>query len=140
MLFEIVTREIIGAAFTIYNKMGFGYLEKVYEKCMLLELENIDGIDVKYQCPIRVEYEGVDVGDFLADFIVNDEIVIEIKSVRHLLPIHEMQLVNYLNASGLDLGLLINFGESKVDIRRKLRKLTADTDSVAIKKCDKSLS
>ncbi|MDD4961782.1 MAG: GxxExxY protein [Candidatus Marinimicrobia bacterium] len=123
MLFETLTRKIIGAAFTVYNKMGFGYLEKVYEKCMLIELEKIDGIDVKCQCPIKVEYEGVDVGDFVADFIVENEIVIEIKSVHHVLPIHEMQLVNYLNASGLDLGLLINFGESKVDIRRKLRKL-----------------
>lgn len=78
MLFETVTREVIGAAFTVYNKMGFGYLEKVYEKCMLLGLEKIDGIDVKYQCPIKVEYEGVDVGDFVADFIVNNEIVVEI--------------------------------------------------------------
>ncbi|MDD3965795.1 MAG: GxxExxY protein [Candidatus Neomarinimicrobiota bacterium] len=65
----------------------------------------------------------MDVGDFVADFILGNEIVIEIKSVHHILPFHEMQLVNYLNASGLDLGLLINFGESKVDIRRKLRKL-----------------
>ncbi|MEA3392942.1 MAG: GxxExxY protein, partial [Candidatus Marinimicrobia bacterium] len=67
--------------------------------------------------------DGIDVGDYVADLIVNDSIVIELKSVRHLLPIHEVQLVNYLKATNLELGLLINFGEQKVDIRRKIREL-----------------
>lgn len=123
MLFEEVTKEIIGAAYNVYNKMGFGYLEKVYENCMLIELSKIKELDIKSQCPIKVEYDGIDVGDYVADLIVNDSIVIELKSVRHLLPIHEVQLVNYLKATNLELGLLINFGEQKVDIRRKIREL-----------------
>jgi GxxExxY protein len=123
MLFEDVTKQIIGAAYNIYNKMGFGYLEKVYEKCMMIELSEIDGLDIKQQCPIKVEYNGVDVGDFVADLLINDSIVVELKSVRHLLPIHEVQLVNYLKATGYELGLLINFGEQKVGVRRKVREL-----------------
>jgi len=123
MLFEEVTKEIIGAAYNVYNKMGFGYLEKVYENCMLIELSKIKELDIKSQCPIKVEYDGVDVGDYVADLIVNDSIIIELKSIRHLLPIHEVQLVSYLKAIGFDLGLLINFGEQKVDVRRKVRVL-----------------
>jgi GxxExxY protein len=123
MLFEEVTKEIIGAAYKVYNKMGFGYLEKVYENCMLIELSKIKELDIKSQCPIKVEYDGVDVGDYVVDLIVNDSIIIELKSIRHLLPIHEVQLVNYLKAIGFDLGLLINFGEQKVDVRRKVRVL-----------------
>jgi GxxExxY protein len=103
--------------------MGFGYLEKVYEECMMIELSGIDGLDVKRQCPIKVEYNGVDVGDYVADLLINDNIIVELKSVRHLLVIHEVQMVNYLKATGLDLGLLINFGEEKVDIKRKIREL-----------------
>ncbi len=123
MLFKEVTKEIIGAAYNVYNKMGFGYLEKVYENCMLIELSKIKELDIKSQCPIKVEYDGVDVGDYVADLIVNDSIIIELKSIRHLLPIHEVQLVNYLKSIGFDLGLLINFGEQKVDVRRKVRVL-----------------
>ena len=123
MLFKEVTKEIIGAAYNVYNKMGFGYLEKVYENCMLIELSKIKELDIKSQCPIKVEYDGVDVGDYVADLIVNDSIIIELKSIRHLLPIHEVQLVSYLKAIGFDLGLLINFGEQKVDVRRKVRVL-----------------
>jgi GxxExxY protein len=123
MLFEEATKEIIGAAYNVYNKMGFGYLEKVYENCMLIELSKIKELEIKSQCPIKVEYDGVDVGDYVADLIVNDSIIIELKSIRHLLPIHEVQLVNYLKAIGFDLGLLINFGEQKVDVRRKVRVL-----------------
>ena len=123
MLFKEVTKEIIGAAYNVYNKMGFGYLEKVYENCMLIELSKIKEFDIKSQCPIKVEYDGVDVGDYVADLIVNDSIIIELKSIRHLLPIHEVQLVNYLKSIGFDLGLLINFGEQKVDVRRKVRVL-----------------
>ena len=123
MLFEEVTEKIIGAAFNVYNKMAFGYLEKVYENCMLIELSKIDGLDIKHQYPIKVEYDGEDVGDFVVDLLINDSIVVELKSVRHLLPIHEVQLVNYLKATDLELGLLINFGEQKVDVRRKVREL-----------------
>jgi len=123
MLFEEVTEKIIGAAFNVYNQMGFGYLEKVYENCMLIELSKIDDFDIKHQYPIKVEYDGEDVGDFVVDLLINDSIIVELKSVCHLLPIHEVQLVNYLKATGLELGLLINFGEQKAEVRRKVKNL-----------------
>ena len=123
MLFEKLTEKIIGAAYSVYNKMGFGYLEKVYEKCMMIELHKNENLHIEQHRPIKVEYDGHDVGDFVADFVINDQIIIELKSVRQLASVHEMQLVNYLNATGIDIGLLINFGEKKVDIRRKIRIL-----------------
>ncbi len=123
MLFEDVTKSIVGAAYKVYNNMGFGYLEKVYEKCMLIELSEINGLDIKHQCPIKVEYKGLDVGDFVADLLINDSIIVELKSVRQLSVVHEVQMVNYLKATGMDLGLLINFGEQKVDIKRKVKEL-----------------
>ena len=123
MLFEEVTEKIIGAAFNVYNKMGFGYLEKVYENCMLLELSKIEELDVKQQFPIKVKYDGVDVGDFIADLLIDDSIIVELKSVRQLASAHEVQLVNYLVASDVELGLLTNFGEKKVEIKRKVKEL-----------------
>ena len=128
MLFEEVTEKIIAAAYKVYNKMGFGYLEKVYERCMLIELKKDIDLDVKYQCPVKVEYDGEDVGDFIADYVINDQIIVELKSVRTLVPAHEVQLVNYLRATGIEIGLLINFGQEKVDIRRKIRQLSQNTN------------
>jgi GxxExxY protein len=117
-----ITERIIKAAYTVYNKMGFGYLESVYEKCMLLELEKVE-LSVETQKPIAVRYENVVVGDFVADMIVQDEVIVELKSVRKLTIAHEAQLVNYLVATGKDVGLLLNFGEQKVEVKRKVKTL-----------------
>ncbi|MBW1788461.1 MAG: GxxExxY protein [Deltaproteobacteria bacterium] len=117
-----LTEKIIGCAYEVYNRMGFGYLESVYEKCLLIELEKA-GLRAKNQCPITVSYEGHVVGEFVADIIVNDDIILELKSVKQLAKVHEAQMVNYLVATGKPLGLLINFGEEKVQIRRKVRDL-----------------
>jgi GxxExxY protein len=129
MLFEEVTEKVIGAAFNVYNQMGFGYLEKVYENCMLIELSKIKDLEVKHQFPIKVEYDGIDVGDFVADLLINDSIIVELKSVRYLVSAHEVQLVNYLVASDVELGLLINFGEKKVEIKRKVKDLKNEKDT-----------
>lgn len=117
-----LTEKIIGCAFKVYNAMGFGYLESVYERCLLIELERA-GLRSESQVPLQVRYEGEIVGDFVAAVVVDDEVVIELKSVRSLAPAHEVQLVNYLTAMEKDVGLLINFGEQKVDVRRKVRVL-----------------
>lgn len=119
---EKITETIIGCAYRVYNKMGFGFLESVYEKCLMIELQK-SNLSVQSQKPITVQYEGQTVGEFVADLIVNDAIILELKSVRQLNKIHEMQLVNYLVATGLPVGLLINFGEFKVEVRRKVREL-----------------
>ena len=122
MQHENITEKIIGCAYRVYNRMGFGFLESVYEKCLLIELRKA-GINVEAQRPITVYYENEVVGEFVADLVVEGEVIVELKSVRRLVEAHEVQLVNYLVATGKDVGLLLNFGEGKVEVKRKLRTL-----------------
>ena len=122
MEYEGLTEKIIGCAYCVYNAMGFGFLESVYEKCMLIELRKA-GLAVESQKPITVYYENEIVGDFVADIIVNDTIILELKSVRRIIEAHEVQLVNYLVATGKPVGLILNFGERKVEIKRKIKNL-----------------
>jgi len=117
-----LTEKIIGCAYRVYNKMGFGFLESVYEKCMLIELRKQD-LAAEAQKPITVYYDNEIVGEFIADIIVNGTIILELKSVREIIKAHEVQLVNYLSATGKPVGLIINFGEKKVEIKRKIRDL-----------------
>ena len=117
-----LTEKIIGCAYRVYNRMGFGFLESVYEKCMLIELRKA-GLDTVPQKPIRVRYDDEVVGDFIVDILVNDTVILELKSVRKLIEAHEVQLVNYLVATGKPVGLLINFGETKVEVKRKVKDL-----------------
>ncbi len=119
---ENLTNKIIGCAFSVYNHIGSGYLESVYEKCMLIELKKT-GLQVVSQHPIKVLYKGQTVGEFIADLVVEESIVVELKAITQLLKIHEAQLVNYLVSTGMDIGLLINFGPDKVSIKRKIRVL-----------------
>lgn len=113
-----VTETIIGAAFKVHNALGFGFLEKVYENAMCVALRKA-GVAFHQQHAICVRYEGEVVGDYIADLVVNKTVVVEIKSVKNLDRAHELQLVNYLKATGLEVGLLINFGES-VEVRRRV--------------------
>ncbi len=117
-----LTEKIIGCAYNVYNKMGFGFLESVYEKCMLIELHKA-GLDVASQESITVYYDNEIVGAFTADIIVNDTVIVELKSVRQIINAHEVQLVNYLVATGKPVGLILNFGEGKVEITRKIKNL-----------------
>ena len=123
MKYEKLTKEIIGCAYRVYNTMGFGFLELVYEKCMLIELEKA-GIKAVSQFPITVYYDEEIVGDFKADIFVEDSVIIELKSVKRIIKAHEVQLVNYLTATKQDIGLLLNFGGQKVEIKRKVRVLS----------------
>ena len=122
MEYEDITEKIIGCAYRVYNKMGYGFLESVYENCLLIELHKA-GLNVKSQMPITVYYEDEIVGKFVADMMINNDIIIELKSVRKIVKAHEVQLVNYLVATGKPVGLLINFGENGVEVKRKVRKL-----------------
>ncbi|MCP5101505.1 MAG: GxxExxY protein [Chloroflexi bacterium] len=122
MKYAELSEKIIGCAYRVYNEMGFGFLESVYEKCLMIELKKA-GINAQAQHPIKVIYDGEIVGNFLADIIVEDVIVLELESVRRLIKAHEVQLVNYLIATQKDVGLLINFGGSRVEIKRKVRRL-----------------
>lgn len=126
MEYEDVTEKIIGCAYRVYNKMGFGFLESVYEKCLLIELHKT-GLNAESQKPITVYYDNEIVGEFIADIIVNDAIVLELKSVHRVIKAHEVQLVNYLVATGKPVGLLLNFGERKVEVKRKIKELNSIT-------------
>ncbi len=121
MIDDKCTEQIIGCAYQVYNRMGSGFLEKVYENCLAIELQQA-GFRVSQQVPIPVFYQGVQVGDFFADLLVDGHLILELKAVEHVLPLHETQLVNYLTATGLDVGLLINFGYDKVHVKRKYRQ------------------
>ena len=120
-----LTEKIIAAAYNVYNKMGFGFLESVYEKCLLIELKKA-GLQAEFQKPITVKYENEVVGEFKADVIVEDTVILELKSVRQITQAHEVQLVNYLVATGRPIGLILNFGEQKVEVKRKVRELKND--------------
>ena len=122
MEYKDVTETVIGCAYNVYNKMGFGFLESVYEKCLLIELRKA-GLDMESQKPITVYYDDEIVGEFVADIIVNDTIILELKSVRRVIKAHEVQLVNYLVATGKPVGLILNFGERKVEVKRKIKDL-----------------
>jgi len=100
--------------------LGHGFLEKVYENALRIELVK-QGLEVKQQEPIKVYYEGQVVGDYYADLWIEDRVIVELKAVRALSKAHEVQLVNYLTATGVDTGLLLNFGPS-VKVKRKFRE------------------
>ena len=119
MKHEELTHQIISAAYIVHNTLGSGFLEKVYENALCLELQS-RGFYVEQQFSIPVFYKGSRVGDYFADLMINEAVVLELKAVESLKPIHEIQLINYLTGTGLDIGLLINFGSS-VEVKRKYR-------------------
>ena len=104
-----LTERVIGAFYSTYNELGFGFLESVYENAFAVQLEQ-SGLSVRGQHPILVNFRGHAVGEFRADMLIDDVLLVEIKSVKALSPIHDAQLLNYLKATGLRLGLLVNFG------------------------------
>jgi GxxExxY protein len=112
-----LSRRIIGSAFTVLNTLGAGFLEKVYENALVLELRKA-GLAVEQQRGVRVMYGGTVVGEYFADLLVEEEIVIALKAIKALDEAHRAQCVNYLKASGLRLGLLLNFGRSRLEIKR----------------------
>jgi GxxExxY protein len=122
MQYEELTEKIIGCAYRVYNKMGFGFLESVYEKCLLIELKK-EGLQAESQKDIAVNYENEVVGEFKADIVVEDTIILELKSVKQITQAHEVQLVNYLVATGRPVGLILNFSEQKVEVKRKVKDL-----------------
>ena len=117
---EALTEKIIGCAMQVHRVLGQGFLESVYENAFAHEMRKA-GLHVECQTPIRVYYDGVIVGDFIADMRVENRILVENKAVLALNTAHEVQLVNYLNATGIEIGLLINFGGPSLDFKRKYK-------------------
>ncbi len=113
-----LTREIIAAFYCVYNRLGYGFLEGVYENALAHELRK-RGFEVTQQAAIEVRYDGEVVGKYFADLMVNETVIVELKAVEEIADAHEAQLVNYLKATGIQVGLLLNFGP-KPGIRRKI--------------------
>lgn len=111
-----VTERIIGAFYEVYNGLGNGFLEAVYESALALELEE-RGLVVRRQIPLAVHYKGRLVGQYVADLVVNDAVIVELKAVHRIDGAHEAQLINYLRATEIEVGLLLNFG-AKPEFRR----------------------
>ena len=122
---EDLTRKIIGCAYKVFNTLGFGFLESVYRKAMVIELGKA-GIKVEEERRITVYYDEYVVGKFSADLYVEETIVVELKSVQNMVRDHEVQLVNYLKGTRKNIGLLINFGPSGVEVKRKYKELAKD--------------
>ena len=116
-----LTSKIIECAFKVHNHLGFGFLESVYQNALLIELSRA-GLQAEKDKKIQVKYSGEVIGDFVADIIVEDKIILELKSVNQIHSAHEAQLINYLKATGIEVGLLINFGD-QVEIKRKVLDL-----------------
>ena len=116
---EDLSYRIRGCVFEVYRQLGAGFLEKVYERALLLELRSV-GLRAEAQVPLSVQYKGYQVGHFAADVVVEDKVLLELKAVSALRPEHQAQVLNYLKASGLRLGLLVNFAPPKARIQRIL--------------------
>lgn len=134
MLYEEITSDIIAAFYTVYNTLGYGFLEKVYENALAVELAKRHHT-VQQQAPIQVFYDGKIVGDYFADMVVDNQVIIELKAAEGIAAAHEAQLVNYLKATKIQVGLLFNFGP-KPAFKRKIYSSSAK----AIKNPRKSAS
>ncbi len=113
-----LTERIIGCFYKVYNALGFGFLEKVYERALLIELKSA-GLSVVAQSPIKVRYNGEIVGEYYADIVVENAVILELKSSEAVIDEHEKQLLNYLRSTEVEVGLLLNFGK-RPEIRRKI--------------------
>jgi len=116
--YKELTEKVMQAFYKVYNTLGYGFLEKVYENALMIELDKI-GISANSQSPIKVLYEGKVIGEYFADILVNDCVIVEIKAANGIIPEHEAQLLNYLKATEIEVGLLMNFGP-KPEIKRKV--------------------
>ncbi len=120
MQHEEITKIVLEGAFEVVKELGSGFLESVYEKSLAMVLEG-KGPEIQCQHPIKVLFRGREVGQFYADILVNQKVVVELKSVKALIPEHYAQVIHYLKATGFDVGLIINFGNQKLEYRRFTR-------------------
>ena len=122
-----VTSSVIKAFYDVYNQLGYGFLEKVYENALAHELEK-RGFWVDQQMPIEVFYDGITVGQYFADLLVNKVVILELKAAEGIIEQHEAQLLNYLKATNIDVGLLLNFGP-KPQVKRKVYETARKRDA-----------
>lgn len=120
---EDIVKKILDSIYCVRGNLVQGYLESLYEKALIIELQE-RGLKVELQVPIQVNYKGTIIGDFKIDLLVEDCVIIEVKAVQKLQVAHELQLVNYLTITKKDVGILVNFGGDKIEIKRKYRLYT----------------
>ena len=120
MELESLIKKVIQCVYNVRLQLSSGFLETVYQKALLIELSK-QNIQAEAEVPVDVYYDDSVVGEYRADVVVEKKIILEIKAIQHLLPVHEAQLVNYLTATKIDCGLLINFGGERLEIKRKYR-------------------
>jgi len=125
-----ITEKIIGEVYYVYNNLGCGFLEKVYENALCKRLRDIN-FNVKQQFPINVYFENEIVGQYFADILIEDKVILELKTCETLIPIFEVQLVNYLKATNIEVGLLINFGP-KLEIKRRVNSVNHITHNKSV--------
>ncbi|HZK43156.1 MAG TPA: GxxExxY protein [Syntrophomonadaceae bacterium] len=114
-----LTEQIISCAYKVHKELGVGFLEKVYENSLYIEIQE-QGLKVKRQELIKVYYKNKIVGEYYADLLIEDKVIVEVKAISELIRVHETQLINYLKATGIEIGLLINFS-NRLSIRRKIQ-------------------
>ena len=118
MKYGEITEKIIKVFYKVYNVLGYGFLEKVYEKAMIIEFGKM-GLEYHNQYPVKVYYEGKIIGNYVADFVVEKKVIVEIKAIKQLSKNDECQLLNYLTATNYEVGLLLNYGD-RPEIKRKV--------------------
>ena len=117
-----ITEKVIGCAYEVGNQLGCGFLEKIYQNAMLVELTRC-GLAAQAQAPIQVHYKGAIIGEYVADLLVERQVIVELKAIKDFDDIHTAQCINYLKATGLRICLLINFGKSRVEVKRIVNNL-----------------
>ena len=125
-LYSDITDKIIRCFYNVFDELGTGFLESVYVKALIIELKKI-GLNIESEKEIKVNYKGIIIGNFRADIVVEDKVIIEIKAISTLKSQHEAQLLNYLKATGIRVGLLVNFG-SKLEFKRRIFQQQTNTD------------
>lgn len=117
ILHKELSYKIIGLAMEVYNKLGYGFLEKVYENALMILFQR-EGIQAEQQVPIKVYFERKIIGDYVADILVENKIILELKSVENIIDLHRAQVLNYLTATGFHLAIILNFGKEKLEFER----------------------
>jgi len=124
LLHHDITEKILSSCFEVSNELGAGFLESVYQNALLIVFHEM-GLRVEREFPITIEFHGKVIGQYCADMLVEGKIILELKAVSALTDVHKAQLINYLKATGIEVGMLINFGNPKLEYRRfDLRKTT----------------
>ena len=117
IIYKELSYKIVGLAMEVHNKLGFGFLEKVYENALMVLLEK-NGVPAQQQAPITVYFEGKVVGDYYADILVDNKIILELKAIDKIADVHRVQVLNYLRATGIKLAMILNFAKSSFEYER----------------------